>query len=202
MKSKILDTKSFDFSEIEIIRDILGLKLYKDEQILWLGKPSWVIFILNSIIEFIICSLSIIIAILISSYVSDYSVNYSILKPIGFCVLIMAFGIAILVFKRSFKLSKTIYLITNRRIIKHQKEEDVKIKFIHFQYVITKEVHKSLLDRLCLTGKIKIYTGNIEKDTDPELVGQVQKRYYYLDTIKNPDNVYRFIRTKKDYLLI
>ncbi len=107
----------------------------------------------------------------------------------------VTWAITVSTIKKTFRLSKTIYVVTSKCIITHHKKKPVKNKFIHFQYILTKENHKSLLDRIFKTGTIQIFTGNTEKDVD----NQTRKIFYYLYTIKNSDNIFQLIRTYKDY---
>lgn len=195
MESGISPVTSFSLSEKDRIGELLNVEFDSNEEILWIGKPLWSIFIFNKLSDFIQGLLLTVTVFSIIIYIHNGVLNYENLETPFIFFIIVTLGITISTVKKTFNLSKTIYIVTSKCIITHQKKKPVKNKFIHFQYILTKKNYKSLLDKIFQTGTIQIFTGNTEKDVD----NQTQKIFYHLYCIKKSDTIFQLIRTNKDH---
>lgn len=70
------DNISYPLSDKKNIGNLLGLEFDEDEQILWIGKPDWIIFILNSIIHAILMALFIFILFFGMNYINQTSIEH------------------------------------------------------------------------------------------------------------------------------
>lgn len=188
IKSLYDKNKICDFPEIEFD---------EDEQILWVGKPNLKVFILNSIFEFILIVLSILIFFFGMNYINNRTIGNENISGLEIFTAIITALYATSIIKTAFHLRGFTYIITNKCIIRHQKKNGIKCSIINFQYILTKEIKRSIPERLSGAGKIQIYTGHTKKDED----NQTQKVFYYLYTIKNPECVYQLIGTWRDYIV-
>ena len=87
------------------------------------------------------------------------------------------------------KLRTTTYLVTNLSVIIHQDFYNSSTKTINIKDIKTKELKKTLVDKYCKTGTIKIFTGET-KEND----GKTEKVFDDISSVLDPEKTFALLQ--------
>jgi hypothetical protein len=87
------------------------------------------------------------------------------------------------------KLRKTIFLATNLRVIIHHDFYNSSTKTICIKDIKTKELERTLIDKYCKTGTIKIFTGETENND-----GRTEKVFDNIISINDPEKMFALLQ--------
>ncbi len=168
-----------------------GLYFENNEEILVLKKPVIKSFILNEIKNKILEVVSIVGIILIFHLIAYlYKTEYLWKETILFFLVIAIFSFGKSIYEYM-KLRKTVYILTNLKIVIHSDFNDTSTNIIHTHFIQTKDLKKSFIDKKYSTGNILIHTGETRNND-----GTTEKVYEKLMFLSEPEEFFNRIEIK------
>lgn len=169
-----------------------GLYFENNEEILVLKKPNINSFLLNEITNKILEFFFMVVIILIFHLIANLNeTEYRWQETIFYFVIfgLITFGKSIHDF---LKLRKTVYILTNQKIVIQSNFYNSSTNIIHTQFIETKDLKKSFIDKKYSTGNILIHTGETRIND-----GTTEKVYEKLISVFEPEEFFNKIEIKQ-----
>ncbi|MBO9661050.1 MAG: hypothetical protein J7527_19660, partial [Chitinophagaceae bacterium] len=169
----------------------LNFTFEEDEQILWSGRPSVKVFMLNSILKLFSVALFFIIIFLVCGLIvlATTKARWDVRETVwGFAGL--SIFAALYVGREARRLKKTLYIITNKHVIIFSEFRNYSSTSIRINGLRSIEVKRSFFDRKFRTAQISLFSGEMRESEDG-----MQMVYDELYAVSNGEEVSALIKT-------